>query len=603
MIFDITITLYTSSVSVTSTDDIAIEIVLDAEQIPPASICSQIDDCLGISASGSANKYLNEQGNWVSVTGGSIIEKTKAEFLALVSGSTLQFPATYLITDIEGFNAVYVNTTSANTFNLNSGGLKYSPNYTTYNQLDANNIPTVAANGLVIWFDHLWRNTSGSPVVPTIDSSTEELEAPMSIIAKADGAGYELLPVNITFNDSLVITSITNPVNGSSIDFGSVYASDNYMPFVALGNENIKSSTLGALVLNCDATNISVKSEFPLGNTFKNNTGQHTGIIFNGANNEYSGNVTESTARFQGITLGGTSTFSGNSATGDVDGSNLNCIQAYIELFDNCSYTNNSTSGNGSYIFDVRTGENSEVSNSNISGTSSGINDIDQMYGDVVTNVTISGNNSSVSQIWQNGYSKFENSISGNNSGIINTYQEVGYLTGCSITQDNLFLQRITLINAWLKNATDIAISDFKISGQTNTWDAAIPPQPNLVIDLTGFTTDINGETIEAGKGWFTITHNFATSPLTSVSSVLYNLIPTGARLTNITAIGTLTGTNIEIGLETDDEGLINAAVGLLPLEWSSISNAATDNRSLKIKATGGDIKGGELTVKVEFVL
>lgn len=603
MIFDITITLDTSSVSVTSTDDIYIVITLDAEQIPPASICSQIDDCLGISQSGSATKYLNEQGNWVSVTGGSVVEKTKAEFLALVSGSILQFPATYLITNIEGFKAVYVNTTSANTFNLNGFGLRYSPNYTTYNQLDANNIPTVAANGLVIWFDHFWRNTSGSPVVPTINPSTEELDPPMSIIAKADGAGYELLPVNITFNDSLVITSITNPANGSSIDFGSVYTSDNYFPLVALGNENIKSSTLGALVFNCAATNISVKSEFPLGNTFKNNTGHHTGIIFNGVNNEYSGNVTESTARFDGVILGNTSTFSGNSATGDVDAGNLNCIQAYIELFDHCTYSGNVTSGNGSYVYDVRTGENSEVSNSNISGTSSGINDIDQMYADIATNVIISGNNSSISQIWQNGYSKFENSISGNNSGIINTYQEVGYLTGCSITQDNLFFQRITIINAWLKNATDIAISDFKISGQTNTWDAEIPPQPNLVIDLTGFTTDINGETIEAGKGWFTVTHDFATSPLTSGSSMLYNLIPTGARLTNITAIGPLTGTNIEIGLETDDEGLINAAVGLLPLEWSSISNAATANRSLKIKATGGDITSGTLTVKVEFVL
>lgn len=70
MIFDITITLDTSSVSVNSTDDIAIEIVLDAEQIPPASICSQIDDCLGISQTGSATKYLNEQGNWVTIGGG-----------------------------------------------------------------------------------------------------------------------------------------------------------------------------------------------------------------------------------------------------------------------------------------------------------------------------------------------------------------------------------------------------------------------------------------------------------------------------------------------------------------------------------------------------
>lgn len=539
-----------------------------------------------------------------------IISVTKAEFLALVLASGLTYPATYLITDIEGFNSVYVNTTSANTFSLNGFGLRYSPNYTTYNQLDANNIPTVAANGLVIWVDHLWRNTSGSPVVPTIDPSTEELDPPMSIIAKADGAGYDLLPVNVTFNSSLVITSITNPVNGSSADFGSVYGQEALFNNLSFGNENIKSSTLGALVFNCAATNISVKSEFPLDNTFKDNTGAHTSIIFNGINNEYSGNVTESTARIYGITLGGTSTFSGNSATGDVDVDNINCAQSYIELFDHCTYSGNVTSGNGSYIYDVRTGENSQVTNSNISGTSSGINDIDQMYGDIVTNLVISGNNSGFSQIWQNGYSKFENSISGNNSGIINTYQEVGYLTGCSITQDNLFFQRIALINAWLKNATDIAISDLKISGQTNTWNLETPPQPNLVIDLTGFTTDINGETIEAGKGWFTIEHDFSTNPLTSGSSALYNLIPTGARLTNCTIIPTgLTGgagATLRVGMETDDVSYGLSATllgGISNTVVSTVSNAATGNRSLQLTAGVANITGGSVTVKVEFIL
>jgi len=39
------------------------------EDVPAneVTLCERVDDCLGISASGSATKYLNEQGEWVTV--------------------------------------------------------------------------------------------------------------------------------------------------------------------------------------------------------------------------------------------------------------------------------------------------------------------------------------------------------------------------------------------------------------------------------------------------------------------------------------------------------------------------------------------------------
>lgn len=118
--------------------------------------------------------------------------------------------------------------------------------------------------------------------------------------------------------------------------------------------------------------------------------------------------------------------------------------------------------------------------------------------------------------------------------------------------------------------------------------------------------SDIDGavnEVYNINGGTFFFSHNFGTSPLVSGNSILYNYIPEDTSITNIKAYGTLTGTTIEIGLETDAEGLINEAVGLLPLEWSGVSASSTANRSLKIRATGGDITAGTLTVKVEFTI
>lgn len=123
----------------------------------------------------------------------------------------------------------------------------------------------------------------------------------------------------------------------------------------------------------------------------------------------------------------------------------------------------------------------------------------------------------------------------------------------------------------------------------------------NIASDL-----DIDGavnEVFSVNGSRFFFTHNFSSSPLSAGSSVLYNYIPTGTRINSITASGTINGSEIKIGLETDDEGLINDVVGLLPISFNGVSNAATANRSLKIEAVGGDITTGTLTVKVEFIL
>jgi len=91
------------------------------------------------------------------------------------------------------------------------------------------------------------------------------------------------------------------------------------------------------------------------------------------------------------------------------------------------------------------------------------------------------------------------------------------------------------------------------------------------------------------GLGWFSITHDFATSPLNSGSSALYNLIPSGARLTNCTIVpSSITGgggATLRVGLETDDVsyGLAATAVGSVTnTVVNTVSNAATANRGLQ---------------------
>jgi hypothetical protein len=104
------------------------------------------------------------------------------------------------------------------------------------------------------------------------------------------------------------------------------------------------------------------------------------------------------------------------------------------------------------------------------------------------------------------------------------------------------------------------------------------------------------------------IIHDSA-SPLNSGSSVYYNLIPNGARITNITTVGNASGgagAELAFGLESDAPNLLAAAV-LATVNagqfYNNISTPATANRSLQIAASVANVTGGSVTVKVEFVL
>ncbi len=167
-------------------------------------------------------------------------------------------------------------------------------------------------------------------------------------------------------------------------------------------------------------------------------------------------------------------------------------------------------------------------------------------------------------------------------------------LNYCTITAGKS-IQNIRMSNSKITNA-GVKLSELNVQG--------------IDLDLTGFATDIVSETYQSGDGWFTITHDFMASPLNSGSSLFYNLIPNGARITSIQAIGnSLTGgggATLAFGLETDAPNLI-AADTLANVNsgktYSGFSAAATANRSLAITAGVANVTGGSVTVRIELIV
>jgi hypothetical protein len=258
--------------------------------------------------------------------------------------------------------------------------------------------------------------------------------------------------------------------------------------------------------------------------------------------------------------------------------------------------------GTGAYktssIFDVHCHKNIVINGLEIvSNSIANLQDCVFWINDVVTNLWLKGDNvffkanESRQCNWDNCKLEHDNSaiqyIHADFS-TINYSVTSGASQGCKMEFGEI-------VDSEIINAVDFNIKNFEFK--------------NIDIDFTGWSRDINDEYIKGGKGWFTITHDFATSPLNSGSSVYYNLIPNGARIINIITYGNATGVagaQLAFGLESDAPNLLPAAV-LATVNagqtYSNISTAATANRSLQIAASVANVTGGSVTVKVEFVL
>lgn len=566
------------------------------------TFCELVDECLGISPSGSNTKYLNEKGLWTTPAGGGggsvVIEATKAEFLALVTANDLTYPATYKITDID--NGLFVETLSENTF-ATSGTLSlFVPDYNAsgvnLGQMDAVTIPTIAVNDMVIWGDHYWVNETASPITPTI-IDVVTLDGGLTQIVKASGSIYDVIEYPCQIDAALNVISVSSNT-GSTWSISSAIADSGQNGTHIYAQLNDALVTVDNLVSTFNHKGrLIASSPFIQGEVIVNNSAKMNNIFINGNGNEVSGNKSSGDGSYDNINLVNTSRLKDN----DVSGASFPLAQiAFIELFDNCEMIANKCLGTNSVIWDVRTGENCQFNNNIINSntvisTNCGFTDIDMMQFDEINDNVFNGDDAIVQVLNMFGHSKFNNNTFNGamTGGKLTTFCQFqlynSEITDNVFNQDFKYWREITLHNAKLRNATDIQV-------QNCTFD-------DIDLDLTGFTTDIIGQTIQSGKGWFTYKRNLATSPILTTDTILHNIIPTGARITNLVVSGSANGNSIQIGLSGDDESLLVLPTSLLNNQLITVSNAATANRSLLIKALTDPMTTGEITVKCEFVL
>jgi hypothetical protein len=569
----------------------------------------------------------------------SVITTTKAGLLALISSNAVD-NATYKITDISGFEAVFVQGIAPNVVNGDAVGLLIAPSYVVsgdnLGQMDFSSIPSVGVGEYVIWGDYYWKNNTASPITPTITDDVT-LGGGLTKLAKTSSSIYDVISVECSLDASLNIGSIYNASNDNTFSFS---------PPVLFINPNVSylnSPLSHPLILSSDVTLLrNYKSGNPINgevcnalslrspyrnsliasnvggmsltisgdelNTVKENKGRFFDISITGSNNTFQGNIAtlDNNNNFTAIELVNTSRFTGNIAIGGKSSfpNASNSGIGYIELFDNCEMLRNECNGESSVIWDLRTGENCQM-NDNIINSNAvtvgnvGVNDIDQMQFDEVNGNVLNGDDVVIEMINMLGYSKFNNNTF---NGTLNFNTRWGgfqmlrsEITDNTINANNIQWRDIWMSNAKIRNAVDIQIQDVKLK--------------DIDLDLTGFTQDIIAEQIETGKGFFTIKRDFTVDPLVVGVPVLLNLIPTGARVTSIKAVGALTGTTasavLNLGINSDAPTLISQVVANYSAgqTYNGISAEATANRSLQLEATVDDITGGEVTVYVEFMI
>ena len=256
--------------------------------------------------------------------------------------------------------------------------------------------------------------------------------------------------------------------------------------------------------------------------------------------------------------------------------------------------------GNGGSIFNCYLYDDAYIAYSILSGKGVYISNICSDGGTLDGNL-LTGDYSAIDAITQGTFDHIDdNVLSASQSpthGFVNQIENIKQFGKSSISY--------CTISDTTKAIIDIIQQNGSITYANNITIKSVV-QINSQLDLTGFSHDIINENLENGKGWFS--RQYAFNNLAQDSSVYLNVIPYGGRITRIILIGSgISGSaNLQAGLETDDENLIAptsvSTINSTPQLYNNISNAATDNRSLKLNASGNSIVSGSINVFVEFI-
>ena len=500
------------------------------------------------------------------------IEVTRERFLYLLENGRLKSCQTYEVTDIDGFESVFITTTTTGEFEPQGSGLSFLPNYIESGDYQGQyhvSLGAVADGEIYTWGESNYKNESGGALTPDIPSpNVFDTANRFTQLPKSTVNFYTLVDLIVILDKSLNVTWVQHPQKLNSIQYYAITQAHSVgkakAALAQLNQRNNFGDYIGqnenVVIYNCRVDASSTLGIFENRGTFSSeiynclliNEGSITRNVFQAEGLVYNivGNVS-----VRKNVIGGS-----NSRINDISTSN----DFYIDILHNELHDNNrliNITGTGEselYIWDNHFHENNDISGWNIDTT----------------------------------FVKFSNSHLNNNVNLTNFTFDDGEDREININ----FGHNFTITN--LSNIT------------INSFSAQFPQDTFTSYDLTGFTTDIVGESVESGKGWFTVTHDFSTDPLNSGSSVLYDFIPVGARLTNCTIIpdslsGGL-GATLRVGLESDDVsyGLAATVLGSISnTVVNTVSNAATANRSLQLTAGVANITGGSVTIKVEFII
>lgn len=554
---------------------------------------------------------------YTAIPSASVITTTTSGFQTLISGNTLVYPATYLISDVEA--GMYVQTTANNKYNHLGTLLMYTPDYTVESNYVGQLLPSssISIGDRCIWGNKIWQSTTG--VNASIDdwdlSPTDfNLLTPSlanhyllsTFVAEFDAVSGTLVSIKqpTEQNTAALPPTLTGFLSINAVK-GNQWANSTLPYFSNSGLFSANNRLDNGFIFNNSGI-ASAYNNLSAGGVIANNTGYAgTGRI--------TANDVSNGSQIVECSFASNSEYSNNTIT---DGGKLVSITSHNSEIKNCTISGDGDNDIGygrqqdaCVIYDCQlTGvackieafqqnNNSAIGGISFTGTDNTMSAVYQQIMDTVKNINVTGDGFFMGAITQKGYSTLSNfNISANNSAVTNITMANGYIDSVSHIVSARVMKNVLVRNARISKISEISVTDCSFE--------------NCTLRLAGFASDINNVTINGKSGTFSYSVDFASNALTSGNFINFGLIPNNSVVTSLNFVASsLSGTGapmLQLGIPTDDPnyGFTATAIGVLASTPKlTFSNKTTDNRPLRLTASGGDVTGGKISVTVQFTI
>ena len=478
-----------------------------------------------------------------SVPNLKIIEKTKAEFLQLVTDSELVYPATYKITDIE--NGLYINSLSVNEFSTISSLQAYVPSYINsgiYKGQYHVEIGAINDGEIYTWGEWNWENTSGGAITPdTPDENTIDSGAGFTQLSKSTDNHYTLNTYNATIDEFLNLRVVRN-YNNNNVDVYVASIMSGYSDGLIIAGISHPQTYANTKVITVNCV-FADDTEYTHGNTCFSGLAYIKNVYFTSQagirncffnNNSYVNNAIQRSSGsliIYNCDLGRNGCYIENVITESTGGIDISSVKLDFQ----------------SYI--------SGLTNSGSAGLD--INDGSIQHLSSITNFNYSGSSGY-------GWSGFD-------------IHEVVFSNYTATTSNDLSNQILHIEKTNIDSLTDVNLDTLNIIGGKGWFTVEY---------------DFGAAPLTAGNS---LLLNFIPNGARLTNcTIIPDVLSGGA------------GATLQVGLEVDDVsyGLAATALGAITnTVVNTVSNQATANRSIQLTAGVNDITGGTITVKVEFVI